>query len=79
MKSNLFRKAGVGFLASLLTIITFVFFIAIFLGPEIFIVFLILKLVGVLDIGWFYVCLPIIISIVGAVIHAICLCLCAND
>lgn len=79
MKLNLFKKAGVGFLASLLAIITFVFLVAIFLGPEVFIVFLILKLVGVLNIGWFYVCLPIIISVVGAVIYTICLCLCASD
>ena len=79
MKLNLFRKMGVGFVASLLGAIVFVLLFAICLGPEVFIVFLILKLVGVLNIGWFYVCLPIIIAVAGTVLYTICLCLCASD
>lgn len=65
---NLFAGLGTGIVVALL----YLTMVLMILAPEIFVAFLILKLVGVLTFGWFWVFSPLIF---GAILITIYLCL----
>ena len=70
------KNVGTGFLAGVITVLCLTFALVLAVAPETFIMFLILKLVGVITFGWFYVFLPLIIMSTMIVIYFIILYCC---
>lgn len=65
------EKVAVGAFAALCGIIAVICFIVDALAIPTFIVFLILKLIGVIAWSWFFVCLPLIVLAVATVIYVL--------
>ena len=61
----LFKKFGEGFLAGFIAAVALILMVAVFFAPALFVVFLVLKLVGAVTFGWFYVFLPLLVSLLG--------------
>lgn len=72
---NFFKKLGISFLACILCAAAAIFIIAICLAPELTMILIVLKLVGVITFGWFYVFLPLVLSTALFLIYMIIWCM----
>lgn len=72
---KLVTKVGTGFVAGIIAALLIALIVLMCLAPEVFFVFLLLKLLNVITFSWFYVFLPLIVFFVGIIIYTIITCI----
>lgn len=75
----IFKKFGEGILAGILAALSLLLVVGFIFAPMIFSTLLILKLVGTITFGWFYVFLPLIIFFGSLILEIAIAYICAED
>lgn len=76
MKLKVLKNVGTGFLAGVLIAVILALLCVMCLAPEIFLVFFILKLCGVVTFGWFWVFFPLIVEVCTIIIYTMLIFIC---
>ena len=76
---NLTVKTSIGLLAGIVGAIVLVLVIAMCLAPELFVIFLVLKLVDAIAFSWFLVFLPLIVFVGCIIIYTVIVCIYSVD